>query len=241
MSKDEKKDNSKTALFGVIRKNIGISNTGNTKVNNQSPNKSINYSKREDKMSNFKTALHEIMGRNLSASNTDNTKVYKELPDKPIDSIESIKNQTDSDLNVNNAGFSIISEDTIVEGSIKSKSDLIVKGKVLGDIENEKNIIIYGHVEGNVISSNNVTLEGLIIGNLKSSGLLKLAKESKVIGDVDCLSLETNGIISGNINVKESVNIGPYSEIEGNVTAMTLTIKEGAKIKGSFDIASNLE
>jgi hypothetical protein len=55
------------------------------------------------------------------------------------------------------------------------------------------------------------------------------------------LGLEEKEYLPHYVTVKESVNIGPYSEIEGNITAMTLTIKEGAKIKGSFDIASNLE
>ena len=118
---------------------------------------------------------------------------------------------------------------------------MIVKGKVLGDIESDKSINICGNVEGNVKSSSTVLLEGFVNGNLSSNGLLKISKDSKIVGDVECQVLETNGIITGNINAKESVNIGSNSVIEGNISSKTLTVEEGSKIKGLFEITSNLE
>lgn len=196
--------------------------------------------KNEEKKSNFKVALNEIMKGNLGTSNTEDISSKKETQE-PVPSIKTDKKSVNSDKEVKNTASTIISEDTIIEGSIKSKSDLIVKGKVLGDIESDKSINICGNVEGNVKSSSTVLLEGFVNGNLSSNGLLKISKDSKIVGDVECQVLETNGIITGNINAKESVNIGSNSVIEGNISSKTLTVEEGSKIKGLFEITSNLE
>lgn len=197
--------------------------------------------KKKENKGNFKVALNEIMKGNLSASDKYSLSAKKETPKDPVDSIKTVIKPVVSNQEVKHSVSTIISEDTIIEGSIKSKSDLIVKGRVIGDIESDKSINICGNVEGNVKSSSTVLLEGLVNGNLSSNGLLKISKDSKIVGDVECQVLETNGIITGNINAKESVNIGSNSVIEGNISSKTLTVEEGSKIKGLFEITSNLE
>ena len=189
-----------------------------------------------EKKSNFKVALHEIMKGKLTNNSPEekiptaektHTVEAKEYNQEPSHKVE-IKTNKNEATNV--------SEDTIIEGSIKSQSDLIIKGKINGDVESNKSINISGLVVGNVKGDSSISLEGSINGNITSVSIVNTSKESKITGDVDCGSLDVEGTIIGNINSANSVIMGANSFITGDIVAKTISIKEGAKIKGSLNI-----
>jgi len=66
--------------------------------------------------------------------------------------------------------------------------------------------------------------------------MFTMTKESKVTGDINCQELECDGSITGNVNASNSVYLGANSMIKGNVTAKSISVKEGSQIKGSLEI-----
>lgn len=205
-----------------------------------------------EKKSNLKIALDELLKGNLKTSPpAEELSDLKVVPESPIinvkkDEMELKKPYIPDKIEANvkmkanvKIEATVISEDTIIEGSIKSRGDLIIRGKVYGDVENEKGISISGYVEGNVKGNNEVSLEGSINGNFTSPSLLTITKESKIVGDVNCQRLESDGSITGNITASETVYIGSNSIVIGNIIAKSLSVKEGAKISGLFEISNS--
>lgn len=195
-----------------------------------------------EKKNNFKIALDEIMKGKLSTSS--DSKEQEKLPEesKVIEHVVPpiIHNELDNlkkDYKPNSsAENTVISEGTIIEGSIITKSNLIIQGDVNGDIESEKDIEIVGRIMGNVKGINSVFLKGSINGNVSGPNVFTMTKDSKVIGDINCQELECDGSISGNVSASTSVYLGSNSMIKGNVVAKSISVKEGAQIKGSLEI-----
>lgn len=198
-----------------------------------------------EKKNNFKIALDEIMKGKLNTSpeNKEQEKLFKqpEEPKKVEQVIIPLVRKEPENSNLNsipdfNAESTIISEGTVIEGSIITKSNLIVQGDVNGDIESEKDIEIIGRIVGNVKGNNTIFLKGSINGNVSGPNVFTLTKDAKVIGDINCQELECDGNITGNINAASSVYLGANSMIKGNVVSKSISIKEGSQIKGSLEI-----
>nr|WP_312578282.1 polymer-forming cytoskeletal protein [Sedimentibacter sp.] len=197
--------------------------------------------KSTDKKNNFMVAFDEIIkGKaNTSSHNLKEEKLSEEpekikstsqVDDKIVKNLEiNPKNNLDSDS-------TIVSEGTVIEGSIKTKANLIIRGDVNGDVESEKDIEIVGNVVGNVKGNNTIFLKGSINGNVSGHILLTLVKESKVIGDISGQELECDGSVTGNVKASNSVYLGANSIIKGNVVSKSITVKEGAQIKGNMEI-----
>jgi len=194
-----------------------------------------------DKKNNFKVAFDEIIkGKSSTSSNIQKEENFSEKYEEikhvlPV--IDSDVNNIKVDYKANlNTDSTIISEGTIIEGSIKTKANLIIRGDVNGDIESEKNIEIAGNVMGNVKGTSAIFLKGTITGNVSGHTILTLIKESKVIGDISGQEIECDGSINGNVNASSSVYLGPSAIVKGNVIAKAISVKEGAQIKGSMEI-----
>jgi len=194
-----------------------------------------------ERKNNFKVAFDEMIKGKSGVSN------YGEKEEKLSEKYEEIKhfspasNKETNDIKVDykanlNSDSTIISEGTTIEGSIKTKANLIIQGDVNGDIESEKNIEIAGNVVGNVKGTSSIFLKGTITGNVSGHTILTLIKESKVIGDISGQELECDGSVNGNVNASSSVYLGPSAIIKGNVTSKAISVKEGAQIKGSMEI-----
>ncbi len=74
---------------------------------------------------------------------------------------------------------------TIVEGTIKSRNDIRIEGKVIGSVRCESKVIIgaSGYVEGDV-NCNNAVIEGNLKGDITVTETLKLEKSAKVEGKI---------------------------------------------------------
>ena len=200
--------------------------------------------KSTEKKNNFRTALDEIVKGKLNT--TSNNQEKERLPEEtlyvtPVEPVETLVHKEFDKLNKEykpnqSSESTIISEGTIIEGSIITKANLIIQGDVNGDVESEKDIEIIGHIMGNVKGNNTTFLKGSINGNVSGPKMFTMTKESKVTGDISCQELECDGSITGNVNASNSVYLGANSMIKGNVTAKSISVKEGAQIKGSLEI-----
>ncbi|MBP1926986.1 cytoskeletal protein CcmA (bactofilin family) [Sedimentibacter acidaminivorans] len=197
--------------------------------------------KSTEKKNNFKVAFDEIIKGKV---NTSSNNLKEEKSSEKFEEIEPILPVADkavNNLEINfkhnsNSDSTIISEETIIEGSIKTKANLIIRGDINGDVESEKDIEIIGNVVGNVKGNSTIFLKGSINGNVSGHILLTLIKESKVTGDINGQELECDGSVTGNVNASNSVYLGPNSIVKGNIISKSITVKEGAQIKGSMEI-----
>lgn len=114
-------------------------------------------------------------------------------------------------------------------------------------MKNRANIInelslISNHVEiiGDINGAGDLKIDGKITGNVKLEGNLFLSDSAVIKGNVTAINFECNGLIEGNVLIKEKLTIGAKSKIIGDIKTKVLVIEEGAEINGKCIAAKNV-
>ena len=102
----------------------------------------------------------------------------------------------------------IIGAGTVIEGDIKSDSDIRVDGTLNGSLSTKGKLVLgaTGIVDGEV-SCQNGDISGIITGKIKVTELLSLKATSKLTGDITTnkLSIEPGATFSGSCTMAGAV------------------------------------
>jgi cytoskeletal protein CcmA (bactofilin family) len=92
--------------------------------------------------------------------------------------------KVEGDQNMENAE-TIVGNDVVIKGNLKSPSNIIVNGVVKGKVttETDANIGESATIEGSV-TGKNVTVAGEVQGNVSSKESLKIQSTGRIFGDV---------------------------------------------------------
>lgn len=97
-----------------------------------------------------------------------------------------------------------IVEGTVIEGEIKSDSNIRIDGVVKGTITTKGRLVVgpTGNIEGEVICSN-ADVEGVINGKITVNDLLSLKATARLTGDIITkkLAIEPGATFSGSCNM----------------------------------------
>lgn len=126
----------------------------------------------------------------------------------------------------------IISRNTRISGDISSFANVNVEGSVQGDIKLTKNIAVSGKVVGNIECNNAVMAGAQMQGSISSKGQVQMDHDSVLLGDIDTQYLDLNGRIKGNVAVGGKAEFKNDAVIVGDITASTISVIDGAVIKG---------
>ena len=126
----------------------------------------------------------------------------------------------------------IISRNTRISGDISSFANVNVEGSVQGDIRLTKNISVSGKVVGNIECNNAVMAGAQMQGCITSKGQVQMDHDSVLLGNIDTQYLDLNGRIKGNVEVGGKAEFKNDAVIVGDITASTISVIDGAVIKG---------
>lgn len=132
-----------------------------------------------------------------------------------------------------------ITKDTIVTGSIQSKSHVRMEGQMTGDVASEKDVRITGKVDGNVDGDNIWLTDGAVIGDLNGRADVEVDSTAVVIGNVSSENFEADGRIKGSLRVNNAVSLKSNAIIFGNITSKSLNVQDGAVLRGNVQITSS--
>ncbi|MCA6070988.1 MAG: polymer-forming cytoskeletal protein [Endomicrobium sp.] len=94
---------------------------------------------------------------------------------------------------------------------------------------------LIGHsaiIEGTVKTDKTVRIDGKIInGNIIAEGVI-VGEKAEITGDIDTKVIVIAGLIKGNINASETIEILPQAKVFGDIKTNILTIAEGAHFYG---------
>jgi cytoskeletal protein CcmA (bactofilin family) len=93
-------------------------------------------------------------------------------------------------------------------------------------------------IEGKFGCGENVRLDGAIHGEVKVDKRFVMGEGSYVQGNIVALNAAIKGKIKGDIHVKEALHLMDSAVIEGNITAKTMVVDEGARYNGSCRIGA---
>lgn len=106
----------------------------------------------------------------------------------------------------------VISLNSVVDGSIKNDGNIDILGIISGDVESSDGVVeVYstGTVSGNIIASGDVTIAGIVKGIIKSKGKVTIKETSAVSGDIMCaaLSIEPSAKYGGHCVVNSTEDL----------------------------------
>ena len=92
--------------------------------------------------------------------------------------------------------------------------------------------------QGQIIASEDILIEGQFDGNVSlDDHCLTIGPEGRVKAEIRARQVVVQGMVAGNIQAREKVDIRRTGHVVGDIVAGTVAIEEGAYFKGSIDIA----
>jgi len=131
---------------------------------------------------------------------------------------------------------SVITEDMVIDGSVRTKSNLRILGQISGDVRCEGALLLAGKVIGDVYADSMRVQSGNITGNIQVTDEMVVDNNSWIKGDITSGRLMFNGHSEGNMMVQESIELRESARVKGNVSSECISMYNGAHVKGMIDI-----
>lgn len=133
--------------------------------------------------------------------------------------------------------MTVISKNTIVLGDIRSLANVTIEGNVRGRVEVLKDVSVQGMLVGD-LACKNVRMQG---SSVQGSVLVKetafIDHNSTVLGDLAAQHASIDGRVKGNIRANSKAELMENAIIAGDIYAGTISVADGANIKGFVSTA----
>ena len=88
------------------------------------------------------------------------------------------------------------------------------------------------HVEGEIKGAGEVRIEGTVKGKLDCSAAVLVAEGGKVEAELKAETITISGRVSGNVIATQKIELTPTADVEGDINAPRILIREGATFEG---------
>ncbi len=86
--------------------------------------------------------------------------------------------------------------------------------------------------DGTLSGTGDVRVEGHVEGHVELSGHLVIAEHGDVDGQIHARVITVSGTVRGDLTADEKIELSPTANVEGNLTAPRILIREGATFEG---------
>lgn len=187
-----------------------------------------------DKKSPFRVALGELMGESYNDASAPVTAAAEGSAAKETlrreDSRQekfAIKLPDDSVR-----ACSVIEEDLVISGSVKSKGNIVMKGCVHGDITCGGKLTVQGTVIGDIRAESIDMQNARVKGETCCDGRLEIDQSSTLLGNVTGGDSTIRGKVRGNVTSRGSISVEETAVIVGDLTFENLELHSGAVVAG---------
>lgn len=92
-------------------------------------------------------------------------------------------------------------------------------------------------IKGDLTGAEDLQIEGSVRGTIRlEKHSVVIAKSGRIKADIFSRSICVEGEVKGNLYGEEEITIRPSGKLEGNITAPSVTLENGAKFRGSIDM-----
>ncbi|MEE4271427.1 MAG: polymer-forming cytoskeletal protein [Thermoanaerobaculales bacterium] len=92
------------------------------------------------------------------------------------------------------------------------------------------------HIEGRIDGKGDVRVEGSVKGKLECSSTVHVAEGGRVEAAVQAETISIAGRVRGNVTGSRKIELGPSADVEGDITAPRILIREGATFEGQVNM-----
>lgn len=93
-------------------------------------------------------------------------------------------------------------------------------------------------LKGDVNSNNDLRIDGAIYGNVSSSARIIIGPSGFVEGNIEGANADITGKVTGNITVKELLQLREQSVVDGNIIATKLQVDPNAVFNGKCQMGA---
>lgn len=125
-----------------------------------------------------------------------------------------------------------ISKNTMIVGDIKTLANITIEGNVRGQVDALKDASIRGMLIGDLTCNNSDIRGSSIQGNINTKGSTYIDNDSILLGDITAQFASIDGKVKGNIDIGSKVELRHNAIVAGNINTNTISIEDGANIRG---------
>ena len=92
-------------------------------------------------------------------------------------------------------------------------------------------------IKGNITAQEPLTIAGQVTGKIDVRGYQLIVTEAaRVAADIVAHTVVIGGFVTGKLSAEEGVVVHQTATVEGEMTAPTLSVSDGAKLQAKFEI-----
>lgn len=186
--------------------------------------------------SNFVANAMESDGTSIDDETSGDDLTDKGIETEDEDDMTDYGNESEEDTEYEETDdqedMMIVTEGTMITGSIATDRSLLVLGTINGDINCEGKLTISGTVTGNSFATDVFINDQRTEGNITCTGIVKIGQGSVIIGDITAGAAAIAGAVKGNLDVKGPVILDSTAVIKGNIKAKSVQLINGAVLEG---------
>ena len=95
-------------------------------------------------------------------------------------------------------------------------------------------------INGDMVSKGDIRIDGTLVGNLTAKAKVLIGPEGTVDGDIEGVTADILGKVSGNVKVKDLLNLRGKAALHGNIFAGKLQIEPTATFNGQCHMGANI-
>jgi cytoskeletal protein CcmA (bactofilin family) len=93
-------------------------------------------------------------------------------------------------------------------------------------------------VEGALSGSGQILVDGRVRGSIEGKDVVVVAPRGRIDATVHARVVTVAGRVTGNITADEKIELEPTAQVEGDMTAPRILIKDGATFRGKVNMRS---
>jgi cytoskeletal protein CcmA (bactofilin family) len=133
--------------------------------------------------------------------------------------------------------MTIISKNTVIIGDIRSLANVTIEGNVRGKVDVLKDATMQGMLVGDLTCKNAKMQGSSVQGNVLTKENAYIDNNSTVLGSLAAQNASIDGKIKGNIEIGSKVEFHENAIVAGDIYTNTITVADGANIKGFVNTA----
>ncbi|MBE7003164.1 MAG: hypothetical protein E7425_02615 [Ruminococcaceae bacterium] len=127
---------------------------------------------------------------------------------------------------------------TVIEGTLRSDSDVEIVGDFSGEIASNGKVIIHANTVSSIAARELELVGSTLTGDVNVSGGVVVDQASSIQGNIRAATLDSSGRIRGNLFVQDSVELRDHAVLTGDVKTPLLTMGTGVRYNGKIDMGA---
>lgn len=186
-----------------------------------------------EKKNPFRMALGELMGESYADAAPVPPVTEGNVAEEPLKEEEQRQEKAAIKLPEESVRpCSVIEEDLVISGSVKSKGNIVMKGCVHGDITCGGKLTVQGTVIGDIRAESIDMQNARVKGETRCGGRLEIDEHSTLLGNVTGGDSTIRGKIRGDVTARGAISVEPTAIIVGDLSFENLELRSGAVVSG---------